>query len=206
MKFIKNLLGVAFVAALALTASAQNGFDYIYTPRTLLITPPTVMTGATTYSNQPADVHLFVGTAKIDVAVSTNGAAGTHTFTLYGSPDLTNWTTVGSCMINSNILTTIAYTNSAGYPTKIWATNTYLMPGIVVTPTSATAGFATPYLQSYPMTNNAVIACNQGGVFEIGFNVDDAGRYISLSHTTTGANTTNTVVSFFTGRLITQGN
>ena len=206
MKCFKNLFSFAAVAFSTLCCNvvfsqSSSGFDYVQTPRTILITPPKLVVGSTIWSNSPVDIHHFIGNAKIDIAVLTNGAAGATTITLYGSPDMTNWTALSSCMINSNVTTGIAYTNAVAYPTAIQTTNTMLLPGVITFPNAFTAGFSTPYLSYYPFTNSAVIAANAGGNFQIGFNADDSPRYLSLQYAG-AATSTNFVAAFFTARLV----
>jgi hypothetical protein len=196
-----TLIGALLTACLP-GAFAQSGFDYYQVPRTIVITAATKFTGSTVWSNNPVDLHGSVGIAKVDIAVYTNGAAGKLDISGYTSPDLTNWTLVGSCSVVSNT-TSFNYTNStyisAGNTNPILATNILAYPFLATTPVASSAGFATLYPFPYPFTNSFVIDGSKGGTFEFGFNAQDINRYFSLQYA--GASTgTNFVAAFITIR------
>ena len=191
-----SLIGVALLACVS-GAFAQSGFDYFQAPRTIVITPPKLFTGSTIWSNVPVDLHGSVGVAKVDIGILTNGAAGALDIKAYSSPDLTNWTIIGSCSVVSNT-TAFAITNNT-YASTLQTTNTYEYPFLAITPTASSAGFATPYTFPYPFTNSFTIDAKAGGSFEVGFQAADVNRYFSLQYA--GASTgTNFVSAFLTIR------
>ena len=198
MKFTKYILAVALIAvASLLTAAAQSGFDYYSVPRTIVVTPGTLL-GTTVYSNKPIDLHNLSGIAKLDVSVTTNGAAGLFSFSVYTSPDLTNYTALANVSYAAS--TTINITNNT-YSTAIVGTNVTLLPGTPTTPNAATAGFATTYLLGAPFTNTTTtVVANSGGTFSLGFNVGDANRYLSIQYTPSANNTNENVFAVLTAR------
>ncbi len=205
MKF-KTLSLVAAVAALfvagAYNARAVFGFDYFATPRTLVFGGPQnfgpITAAATT--NGPIDARFFDGIAKVDIVCSTNtgNTGGTMTAQIYGSNDQTNFTALsGYAVITSP--TSVAYTNLFYGSPGLQATNKYLLPGTITTPVAATAGFAAPYLAPLAYTNAGPITVTTSGIYELGFNIDDAPRYLYVVWTPGGT------VTNFTGSAILTG-
>lgn len=216
MKQIFSLTRVARVAllealvflallALALPASAQRGFDVFGIPRTAILAAPLNLTAASNaVTNGPVDIRVLDGIARIDLFTHTNtgNSGGTLTATLYGSTDTTNLTLLSSfAFINST--TAVNYTNYYfGQGTNSFTvTNKWLLPGTIVTPTPATAGFQTKYLNpaTVPFTNAAAITVTPPAQYEIGFNAGDALRYLYIVWTPGGTFTNFTVGALVTG-------
>jgi hypothetical protein len=172
-------------------ARAQNGLDFFGLPRTLQVTP--CQTVSATASNM-VDVSMFKGVCKLDLTCITN-AGCTVTCTISSSPDQTNWTAVTYALATAS---TQQYTNRL-YSGTLYGTNKFLLPGTITTPVAATAGWATPYLVPAPVTNTAAITMTAGGTWSIGFNVDDAQRYLSVLWTIGGSNAA-TCSATLTGR------
>lgn len=201
MKLINKLnLVILAVASLCLTASAQRGFDVYGVTRTLIVAPVTLYnTGAGPWTNSWVDVRSFDGIANLDVFCCTNVGNSTFTITVQGSNDQTNTTTIGSASVASS--TTVIYTNGYYGGTNFSATNIYLLPGAIVTPTATTAGFATPYLNNLanPFTNSlSAYSPTQYGVTHIGLNIADANRYMRIIVTPAGAATNGVVGAILT--------
>lgn len=218
---MKNLKKIALALALAgisLSASAQRSWDLFYVPRTIQLTAPFYT--STTYApitvtNGPIDVKLFDGLARIDFTCVSNATTtgGSVTATLYGSSTAPSLTGVGSLSsIGSygliSATTSINYTNSAlGSATNIYATNPYFLPGTITTPTSATAGFATRYLDPTPLTTTGAVTLSGGNKNQqvVGFNIGDVPRYIYVVYTFGAGTSTNfTIGATLTG--MTHGN
>lgn len=193
MKFFRNILIVA-AAALGISASAQSSFDSFGGMRTL--TWPCVVTGAT-FSNAPMDLRLFTGVVNLNFGGMTNVNSGTLTAEVEVSNDLTNYTTIANVGIATQ--TAIKYTNTY-YGGNMIATNTYLLPGTLTTPTASTAGFATVYVQPAQLTNSpGAFNVLTNGTYSIGFKVDDQPRYLHIKWTTS-ANCT--VFGSLTGKTL----
>jgi len=215
---MKNLKKIALALALAgisLSASAQRSWDLFYVPRTIQLTAPfnyNANTGVQYVTNGPIDVKLFDGLARIDFTAITNTgtSGGTLTATLYGSSTAPSLTSVGSLssigsygLINST--TSINYTNSSlGSATNIYATNPYFLPGTITTPTAATAGFATRYLDPTLLTTTGAITLTGKSQSVVGFNVGDAPRYLYVVYTVGGSVTNWVIGATLTG--MTHGN
>lgn len=193
MKFSKKLLGAAMLFAVALftlNTNAQRAWDLFAVPRQVVLQAPYNTLGTTTKSNGVMDCLPFTGVGKITILCSTNTGAsgGTMAFTLYGSNDSTNWTALTGLAYITNT-TSISYTNTAygGNPNALTNSDSFLLPGTIITPTASTAGFATPYLNPIPFTNTGTITvANVNSAIEIGIVWDSAPRYISLQATCAG--------------------
>lgn len=200
MKFFpKSSLLILAVASLSLSALAQGAFDLYGVPRTIVLATPTLLTAAAaSVTNASIDTHGFEGIAKVDIMSFTN-SGGALTATLETSTDNTNFSALANYSLA--ISTAIIYTNN-GLATVTKATNTYLLPGSITTPTAATAGFATPYLDNTtaPFTNSGAITVTAKGIYSIGYNVSDASRYLHIVWTPTGSSSNDVVAAVFTGR------
>jgi len=204
MKFnrLSNLIITAMLALGAIAASAQSGFDMFGVPRTAVLSTPQVITvsSAAYVTNGPIDTHGFLGTAKVDIFSVTNGSgAGTMTAQLYTSSDTTNLTALSTYALATS--TTVTYTNAGlGAGTNISASTTYLLPGVLTTPTAATAGWATPYLATPQFTNAGAITITGKGIYSIGYNIADANRYLYIVYAPGGTVTNCAVGAVLTGR------
>lgn len=177
MKF-KNILAVGLLACFA-AVRAHAQADTFAAPRTLVLLEQSSAAASTSNANY-ADIHGFVGVAKIDMATLPDNAAGTMAVTVQTSSDTTNWSTLGNvafAVSNSVKSTNFVITWSGG--TNVYATNVYNLAGTVTTPTANSAGFATPYLGSIPSFSSSAIFTNTGPVLTtIGFIPNDANPYI----------------------------
>lgn len=204
MKFLNKikLAVIGAIALVALPAVAQVGFDTYGQLRTVILAPPTILINgglATSTTNPPVDTHGFEGIAKVDIMSCTN-SGGALTAQLFTSPDLTNWTALANYSLAQSA--TIAYTNTMyGNATNVQATNTYNLPGAIVTPTANTAGFATPYLDSSsPFTNSGALTVTTKKVYTIGYNIQDAARFVQIVWTPTGSSSNDIVAAVLTAR------
>lgn len=199
MKIFKISLAVA-VAALVSLASFGQGFDTFGNFPVLTVITPTQINGATTQSNLPVDIRLFTGIVNVPVMCWTNGG-GTVTVELRQAANTNGpWTDITS--IAKGVPTTIYYTNAAA-GASIYATNNWVLPGTVTTPTAATAGWSTTYLLPSQYTNSGAIAVGTAttGVQTFAFNSDDVQRYFQIVYVTTGAASTNSLGAAIIGRV-----
>ncbi len=196
MKKIIQIILAVFAVFVCFTASAQNGFNVFEQLRTTQVVASGVQSGGTVgnYTNNPIDTHGFEGICKLDICVITNAGGGTLTALVETSPDLTNWTAITYAQATA---TNIIYTNSI-YAVK--ATNTYLLPGVITTPTAATAGFASQYLTPAQFTNTAAVNVAAGGTFTLGWNIQDQNRYLRMTFTVGGAATNYSAGAVLTAR------
>jgi len=199
MKFTKFILGLALVASVV-TAGAQ-GIDTYKTQRAIVLAAPTVLTAANaTVTNGPIDIGGYLGIGYVDLTTCTN-AGGALTATLENSNDTTNWTAVSNFSLISTT-TSFTYTNTSNpaYSTNVYATNPYLLPGLITTPSAYLSGFvAIPYLNygANPFTNSGAITVTAKGVYRAGFNVQDAKRYLHIVWTPTGSSSNDFVTATF---------
>lgn len=193
MKLKNLILSALLVLAACVPAKAQ--FDQFGGPR-VIVCPPKLITA--TDSNSIIDTHGFDGVATFSFITETNSGKSALTVQILQSADQTNYTALQNYALavsNNVILTNLYY--GTGTPL---ATNQYLFPGTVTTPSASSAGFATTYLLQAPFTNSAALTVGNG-VYLIGFNVQDAQRYLQVVWTVTGGSSpTNTVSAIFTGR------
>ncbi len=201
MKFNKIKLAVIAAITLAtLPAVAQLGFDTYGQTRTIVLAPPSILNaGATAFTNTPIDTHGFEGIAKVDIFSCTN-SGGACTAQMFTSPDLTNWTALANYSLAQSA--NVIYTNTIyGNATNLTATNTYLLPGAITTPTASTAGFASPYLDSSsPFTNSGAITITTKRFYSIGYNIQDNARYAMMVFTPTGSGSNDIVGAVLTAR------
>lgn len=202
MKLFRNILTAVALVAACVTSHAQGSFDLFGSTRTLVLaTPQTIRETASVVTNGPIDTHGYVGIGEVTISSLTN-ALGTVTAQLYTSSDTTNLTALSNFATSTS--TTVNVTNLMYGGTALYAANQYLLPGTLTTPTASSAGWATTYLNPAPFTNSAAITITAKGLYKIGYNVADAGRYLYVVYTVTGANTNFTTSAEFTGRRATE--
>lgn len=195
MKFTSKILSVALLALACVGVQAQNGFDYFSIPRAATLAPVTITT-TNVVSTLPIDIRPMMGTARLDMFAVTNGDA--ITATIQTSDDLTNWVSISAYALATS--TTIKYTNTA-YGSTMVGTNTYLLPGSIVTPVAATAGFATPYMSPAQFTNTTAVTMGLTGLYSVGIPIDDCKRYLRVTWTPGASATSTTVGGLLIGRL-----
>ena len=198
MKLNKHIMLVLAVASLSLTAFAQRSSDLYGAPRTVVLSSAQTFGAATgVVTNGPIDVRLLDGTALVTIfsATNTGTTGGTLTATLLGSQDQTNYSAVTYSLATA---TSVAYTNFWYGTNGLKATDVYLLPGTVTTPTASSAGWATPYLVSAPFTNTTAITCSPIYPVQVGVVVGDAPRYLYIVWTPGG-----TVTNFTTSATVT---
>jgi len=209
--FTAVAMAAAFFAIIALSlaperARAQSAFDLPGSIRTVLVDAPRLISGnaanAVT-STVPVDIHLFTGKVKIDFILKTNtGNSDVLAANVQTSPDLVSWTSLQNYALLSRA-TAVIYTNLYYGTNGLTATNYYNLPGAIVTPTAATAGWATPYLDnSTPYTNTGAITMAGEGVYTIGFQADDQQRFLRVWYLPSGNATNNNVAAVMTGRTL----
>lgn len=186
---LKNII-LAAVAAMCLaipaSVNAQGfGADVFGAYRTVVLANTGVKSGAAIgiVTNNPIDIRDFCGIGKVDILVTTNAGGGTLTATIETSPDLTNWTAIANY---ANATSATQISTNTYYGSSLLATNTLLLPGTITTPTSATAGFATPYLAPAAFSSSGAVTVTAGGTFSIGFNIADQPRYMHIVWTPGG--------------------
>jgi prepilin-type N-terminal cleavage/methylation domain-containing protein len=200
MLIIMAIIGL--FAALAIPARAQNGFDMFLTPRVAIVENVRQLdNSAATFASLTCDTHGYEGIAAVVITSITNGAASSVlTVTPQTSPDQVTWSTLTNFAVAKSA--TVIYTNLYYGTNGLTATNTYLLAGTITSPTAATAGFATPYLDptSTPFTNVAAITISAKGTYLIGYNLNDAPRYFRVLWTPTGTSSNDVVSATLLGR------
>jgi hypothetical protein len=199
MKFIKALLAIAIIGATAAHSFAQGfGSDSFSGERTIILSQGALAIGASS-NGLPAvaDLTGIIGVAKIDVFSGCDNASGTQTVTVQNSADNTNWTTLSSCVLATNIA--ISRTNFYYSSTGIAITDTNFLTGVVTTPTASSAGFATTYIPAAAFTNTATWVANGPGWREVGFVAQDANRYLRVVVVPGGTGTNQTYGAVITG-------
>jgi len=171
----------------------------------VLLAPTNAVNAATgILTNQWVDTHGMLGIAQIDIFSCTNAGGMTLTLGFETSADQTNITSglgsYASATATSVILTNLYY----GLASSVTATNTTLLPGTIVTPNASLAGFATSYLLTAPMTNTGTINIANKGIYRIGYNVQDAPRYIRTIVTPGGSATNYSVGAVLRARRFAQ--
>lgn len=189
---MKKILSLAALAV-SITAACAVGFDLYGPTRTLVFCPPQNFAGnsANLITNNPVDVRAFEGVciAQVSVYTNTGTTGGALTFQMYQSTDKTNWTPVINYSIGTNY--TAVQTNIYYGSTNLLATNNYILPINPIAPTVASAGFANTYGLAQPFTNTGALTVSAGGVYNIGFSVDDTSRYIEGVWSPAGGTITN---------------
>lgn len=182
-----SVIGACLIG-FAISASAQIGFDSYWISRTVILAPAQNITGGTAgnITNQPVDIRVFNGVARLDISGFTNTYGGTMTATLQSSIDTTNWTTLSNYYATAS--TSVVYTNNYYGGTNLFATNTWLLTGTYTTPTASTAGFATPYMAPMGATNGPNLTVSSGN-YVIGLNADSQQRYLRVIFTPGGTAT-----------------
>jgi hypothetical protein len=195
MKFNKFLL---VLAALSITVPAFAQFDTYNSQRSIVMTAPTVLTAAaSTVTNGPVDINAYVGVGYIDITTCTN-AGGALTATIEQSSNPTNGWTAFNNFALINATTSVTYTNLT-IDTNATASNSYLLPGTVTTPTAWSAGFNTSYLAPLPFTNTGAITVTARGVYRVGFKPQDTLRYLHIIWTPTGSSSNDFVAATVNG-------
>lgn len=190
MKKIFKMTGlmVAAMFACCVASFAQgNGSDEFAGVITRLLAVNSFNNTAVTNAPQTVDLLDMVGIAKIDVFSAPDNVAGTEIIKIQTSPDTTNWSTMGSCAINSG--NAISRTNFYYGSTGIANTFTNLNPQAVTTPTASSAGFATVYSPALVYTNTALWTNTGPAVVEFGFKIADQPRYARVVVTAGGSGT-----------------
>ena len=190
---------IAFLAPLKTSAQGGVGYDYFGVPNTIVLLPPTEVTGTATGTSNYVDRIGYAGVGNMSLFTCTNGGAGyACTTSIWSSPDLTNWTRVSYAQATNStgrgIITNTTYAYSGtNTPSYLTCTNTNAAPAQLITPNIWTSGFSTPngqgYGQQISFTNTNTITLLTGSNCQIGVNLDDTGRYISVSYTTTSNQT-----------------
>ena len=201
MKLFNKITLALGAMLLAASVSAQS-IDLFRSQRPIVLSPIAILTAAaSTVTNGPIDIGGYLGIGYVDITSVTN-AGGALTATLEGSADTTNWVALSNfALINGTTSYTI--TNSlyvVGTNTStLSASNPYLLPGTIVTPTPWSSGFATPYLNyaAVPYTNSGAITVTAKGVYRVGLNVQDARRYLHIVWTPTGSSSNDAVSATF---------
>lgn len=199
MKIFKISLAVVAATLVSLATIAQS-FDAFGPFPVLTVITPTQINGATTQSNLPVDIRLFTGIVNVPVMCWTNGG-GSVTVQLRQAANTNGpWTDITA--IAKGVPTTIYYTNAAA-GASIYATNNWVLPGTVTSPTAATAGWASTYLLPAQYTNSGAITVGTSttGVQTLAFNADDVQRYFQIIYVTTGAASTNSLGAAIIGRV-----
>jgi hypothetical protein len=210
MNKLKNIVAGLAVGAACLipcTVKAQPGFDSFEDLRTYVLVVTNMIGGASGagFTNGWMEHRVLTGPATITIAVITNGGASAPTaqyVNIQVSADTTNITSLTNYMfIPTNtpaIFTNFFWGSNAASPI---ITNYVLKPGITVTPTASTAGFATPLLTNYgtlTYTNggslsltpsNNVYLVGLGG--PLGGKIDDLPLYIRVVSTNANLAGTN---------------
>jgi hypothetical protein len=207
MKFSKNSFGfrvfcvaLSFLAMLSvLPAGAQSAAtDAFAAPRSIVLTPPRILDGGSAvFTNGPIDISGYEGTAVIDITSVTN-AGGALTASFYTSSDQTNIVAVTNFAAITG--TTLSkYTNALW--SAVYATNLWLLPGTLTTPTAATAGYSTTVLDptTVPFTNSTTLTITSKGVYRVGVRARDQRRYFYIVYTPTGSSSNDIVSAVWTG-------
>jgi hypothetical protein len=186
-----SLMVVIFL--LPISASAQNGFNLFQTMRTLILAPPTLLSGGTAVpsTNNWVDLHGLDGMQTVTISTGTN-SIGNLKCTLETSADKTNLVAITNFALATQ--TDVAITNYYWGSTNLFATNTYLLPGTIQTPTSYSAGFASTYVLPAQFTNGFPLTVGAKALYQIAFPISAASRYIRIYWEGSGTGT-NAMVS-----------
>lgn len=204
MKIPSKILTSLGLIAVAFSATAQRSIDVFEATRTYPLGPITnIVSTALAITGNWLYLAGSEGAAKIDLWAETNTGVtgGTLTATIQVSTDTTNWLTLTNTAVISAPTVAILTNNYYGVP-GILSTNVTMVPGIPTSPVAATAGFATPFIQSFGYTNGGSALTMTAGVpQQIGFIIDNQPRYWrivwtpggSVANWTVGANLTTAV-------------
>lgn len=159
----------------------------------------TAATSAVTVSNSNPviDVHGYDGIAAVVFSgITTNASANS---TLYARLEGSQTGTNGWALLTNCAVMVLSTNNITNLTTAVVGTNTYLLPALPTFPTTATAGFAGPYLSPPAFTSTSVLCSNvTTAVSVLGFPVADVPRYLHAVYIVTGE--TNATSCFFIGR------
>jgi len=209
MNFTKQIMfGLFALAASIFTASAQGNFDYFAAPKTIVISPPQILTqsaATTLQTTNVANISRFLGVAVMDIYSISNSAGAavlpTNTFTLYSSITGTNnWIQMTNVAFATS--TTIITTNYVGTTNSavIYTTNTFMVPGTISNAVVALNGFSGQWTQPAPFTSSATGNSGPTANWTIGFDSDNAGNYIQLVWSTSGSNAVYNTAAIMRGR------
>ncbi|HEV2350808.1 MAG TPA: hypothetical protein VG028_13285 [Terriglobia bacterium] len=167
-------------------------FDLFGMPRFIVLAPSAIITNTpntstAVFSNAPVDIHGYDGVADIIFFATNSPYASGKTIYAYllGSNDDTNWFNLTNCAVTTSY--TYNITNLYLGNINNVATNTYLIPGTITTPTAGTAGFASTYLAPATFNSGGTLLTNvAGGIAILGYPVSDGPRYIQVAYTITG--------------------
>lgn len=191
MKFNKWILGLAAAVGLTYTASAQVDAFNIVRVENLINPASAIFSGANSVTNYVSDNTGFYGKGIILVNVNTNiaGGGGATTIAVQVSNDQTNWSNLSNYALIT-APTAIIYTNTYFGSTNLTATDNFLLPFTITTPTAYTFGSQNPWPSPNMFTNTAsTIALNISGNYVIGINLTDNPRYLQTIVTTVSAKT-----------------
>lgn len=180
-KIFSGLLVGALLAALALAPlAARAQFNQFAEPATLVLAFPTNAAGLLVgnQTNGWVDTHGMLGIATVTFMTASNAPGGTLTATLEQSDDALVQVAGPSYALAT--LTSVNYTNNYYATNGPVATNSFLLAGTVTTPSASLAGFATPYLLPAPFTNTGAITVTPRGVFQVGYDIAAARRYVRV--------------------------
>ena len=212
---IKNILAVAkksaapFLAVGLLAFSinqavAQNSGTDLFGPvKTIVLQTPTTASTSTAVgtTNTWVDLRQFVGMASVFISAQTNIAGGTLTNVFIWSNDQTNSIAFSGFAlgVSTNIPITNMYYNGSTYVTNK-ATNTWILPGTLTNYTAFQSGNASWALVPSAFTNSSTIVTTAAGIYELGFNIQDAPRYVEFATQTGGTITNYTLSAILIGR------
>lgn len=199
MKFLKNILVAAMLAVGCTLPAMADQFDLYGGTDTRVVAALHVTAQG---SNNTATTPMFGlnGIATLQIWFGPDNASGTGAFTVQTSPDNTNWSTMTSCCVST--VYTNTYTNNI-YAAAVTTAYTNLLHGSsVLTPTAATAGFATPYIVPLLLTNTGVFQLTNAANAEVAFEVVDQPKYIRLAVTTGGTGTNSAFGAVLRGHKI----
>ena len=199
MKFNKWILGLAAVG-LAYTASAQVDAFNIVRVENLINPASAIFGGANSVTNYSSDQTGYYGRGIILVNVNTNisGGGGASTIAVQVSNDQTNWVNLNNYALIT-APTAITCTNTYFGGTNLIATNNFLLPFTITTPTAYSFGSQTPWPAPNTFTNTAsTVAIPVSGNYVIGINLTDNPRYLQTI-VTTASTKTNVVTATLLG-------
>ena len=200
MKLNKWIIGLTAAIGLAGTAGAQVDAFNLVRVENLINPASAIFGGANSVTNYVSDNTGFYGRGIILVNVNTNiaGGGGATTIAVQVSNDQTNWANLSNYAIIT-APTAITYTNTYFGGTNLTATDNFLLPFTITTPTAYSFGSQTPWPAPNVFTNTAsTVALNISGNYVIGVNLTDNPRYLQTI-ITTATSKTNVVTAALLG-------
>ena len=190
MKFNKWILGLTVCAATFAASAQEDAFNLVRVEN--LINPASaIFGGAQSVTNYVSDQTGWFGRGFILVNVNTNiaGGGGATTFSVQVSYDQTNWVNLNNYALIT-APTAISYTNTYFGGTNLTATDNFLLPFTITTPTASIFGSQAPYPAPVLFTNTAAtVAIPTSGNYIIGFSLRDNPRYLQTIVTTVSSKT-----------------